>query len=71
MNGELTRKDDTIEVAKTRLDTYKKQSEPIIAVYREKGILIDIDGHKPQDEVTEDVLNEIEKYSSKQVWYNA
>jgi adenylate kinase len=71
-NGELyTRKDDTIEVAKTRLDTYKKQSEPIIAVYREKGILIDIDGHKPQDEVTEDVLNEIEKYSSKQVWYNA
>ena len=66
-NGELyTRKDDTVEVANTRLEAYKLQSEPIIAVYREKGILVDIDGHKPQDEVSEDVLNEIEKYSSKQ-----
>lgn len=66
-NGELyTRKDDTVEVANTRLDTYKKQSEPIIGVYREKGILVDIDGHKPQDLVSEDVLYEIHKYSSKQ-----
>lgn len=66
-NGELyTRKDDTVEVANTRLDTYKKQSEPIIGVYREKGILVDIDGHKPQDKVSEDVLYEIHKYSSKQ-----
>jgi adenylate kinase len=66
-NGELyTRKDDTVEVANTRLDTYKKQSEPIIGVYMEKGILVDIDGHNPQDKVSEDVLYEIHKYSSKQ-----
>jgi adenylate kinase len=65
-NGELyTRKDDTVEVAITRLEAYKLQSEPILAVYRERGIVVDIDGHKPQEQVAEDVWKEILKYSEK------
>lgn len=56
-----TRKDDTLEVIQTRLETYKKQAGPIIEIYREQGKLVDLDGHKPQDDVSQDVLAEVAK----------
>ncbi len=42
--GELyTRDDDQIESIKNRLEVYKKQTEPLIKYYREKGKLKNID----------------------------
>ncbi len=42
--GELyIRDDDQIESIKNRLDVYKKQTEPLINYYREKGLLKNID----------------------------
>ena len=38
------RDDDQIESIKNRLDVYKKQTEPLIDYYREKGLLKNIDG---------------------------
>jgi adenylate kinase len=49
--GELyIRDDDKIESIKNRLRVYKEQTEPLIAYYREKGLLQEIDSSKsPQD----------------------
>jgi len=52
--GELyQRDDDKPESVKKRLDVYKKQTEPLIDYYKEKGILADIDANKPIEQVDE------------------
>lgn len=54
--GELyQRADDTIETVKNRLDVYHNQTAPLIDYYRNKGVLIDIDGSKSVDAVFDDV----------------
>lgn len=54
--GELyQRADDTIETVKNRLDVYHSQTAPLIDYYKNKGILIDIDGTKSVSAVFEDV----------------
>lgn len=48
----VRRPDDNAETVKSRLDVYHKQTAPLIAYYREKGLLKSIDGMAPIDEVT-------------------
>jgi adenylate kinase len=52
----VKRDDDDISVIKKRLQVYKKQTEPLIDYYRERGLLVEIDGTAPQEKVTERVL---------------
>lgn len=55
-NGELyQRSDDTLETAKNRLQVYNQQTQPLIQFYKEKGLLLEING----DQEIEKVLNEI------------
>lgn len=55
--GELiTRKDDTAETVKTRLDAYHAQTAPLFDFYKGKGLLVEVDGTKEVDEVTEDIV---------------
>jgi adenylate kinase len=52
--GELyQREDDKPETVRKRIKVYWEQTSPLIDYYREKGILRDIDGDQPIDEVTE------------------
>jgi adenylate kinase len=54
--GELyTREDDTEEAIKRRLEIYKKETEPVIGHYKEKGILAEIDGEREINEIQEDL----------------
>jgi len=46
------RADDTEEVIRRRQEIYSEQTEPLIEVYRERGILIEIDGMGEVDDVT-------------------
>ena len=50
------RTDDTEEVVRRRQEVYGEQTEPLIDVYRERGLLIEVDGLGEIDEVTERVL---------------
>ena len=52
-----TRPDDSLESITNRLDVYRKQTEPLIAFYREKKLLRDIDSSKSP----EDTHSQIEK----------
>jgi adenylate kinase len=56
------RADDTEDVIRRRQEVYLEQTEPLIEVYRERGILVEVDGMGEVDEVTArifDALDEI------------
>ena len=55
------REDDKEETVKTRLETYHRQTEPLIAYYTRKDALRDIDGKPAIAEITADILRVLEK----------
>ena len=46
------RADDTEDVIRRRQEIYAEQTEPLIEVYRERGILVEVDGMGEVDDVT-------------------
>jgi adenylate kinase len=50
------RSDDTEDVVRRRQEVYSEQTEPLIDVYRERGLLVEVDGMGEVDEVTQRVL---------------
>lgn len=56
-NEALTqRKDDTVEAGKNRIATFHKQSKPLVGFYGDKGILIEVDGTMPIDDITKAII---------------
>ena len=56
--GELfQRADDNEATVRSRLDVYRKETEPLIDFYKKEGILRSVDGDKPMESVCEDILN--------------
>lgn len=55
--GELyQRADDTLETAQNRLSVYNQQTEPLIAYYRQQGLLKDVEGDQEIEMVLQDIL---------------
>jgi len=50
------RADDTEDVIRRRQEIYTEQTEPLIEVYRDRGLLIEVDGLGQVDEVTERIF---------------
>ena len=46
------RSDDTEDVVRRRQEVYTEQTEPLIDVYRDRGLLVEVDGMGPVEEVT-------------------
>ena len=46
------RADDREEVIRERLRVYREKTEPLIGYYRERGLLREIDGNRPVEDVT-------------------
>ena len=57
--GEAVRNDDNPEVFKTRLAAYRAQTAPLSAYYRSKGALKSVDGMKPIEDVTREILGHL------------
>ncbi len=55
------RDDDKSETVKHRIEVYMTQTSPLIDYYRLKGLLVEIDGTLPIDQVTEELLMAIEE----------
>ena len=55
------RNDDAEEVLKTRLAEFQEKTLPVINYYRDLGMLIEINGKRTRDEVTQDILDAISK----------
>lgn len=60
--GELfQRDDDNEETVSKRIEVYNEQTQPLIDYYTDKGIIFNVDGLKPIDEVLGEIINELEK----------
>ena len=54
------RADDTEEVIRRRQEVYAEQTEPLINLYRERDLLIEVDGMGEIDEVTDRIMAALE-----------
>lgn len=55
------RDDDKADTVKNRIRVYEEQTAPLIAYYRENGLLAEIDGTQPIENVTAALLQAIDK----------
>lgn len=51
------RPDDTEPVIRRRLEVYSEESAPLTQVYRERGLLVEVDGMGEIEDVTEQTVN--------------
>ena len=54
------RADDTEDVIRRRQELYTEQTEPLIDVYRNRGILIEVDGMGEVDDVTRRIFDALD-----------
>jgi adenylate kinase len=54
------RTDDTEDVVRRRQEVYAEQTEPLIDVYRQRGILVEVDGMGEVDEVTSRIFDALD-----------
>jgi adenylate kinase len=54
--SEQGRSDDTEEVMRHRLEVYERETAPLIAIFEERGLVVEIDGIGAVDQVTERIL---------------
>ncbi len=55
------RDDDTVETVTNRLSVYDRSTAPLVDYYRSKGLLKEIDGDRPVDQVFADVRRVVER----------
>jgi adenylate kinase len=55
------RTDDTEDVVRHRQQVYREQTAPLIQVYAERGLLVEIDGIGAVDEISERILTALDK----------
>jgi adenylate kinase len=55
------RDDDKPETVKRRIRVYLEQTQPLIEYYRQRGVLVEIDGQQSIDQVTIDLLAAIQR----------
>lgn len=53
------RKDDSLHIIQKRLAEFRAKTLPVINFYKEKGLLIEIDGTLTREKVTEDIINKL------------
>lgn len=53
--GKRAREDDTKEVIQKRLDIYHQETEPLLENFRQKGILVEVDGQASIEQVDTDI----------------
>jgi adenylate kinase len=55
----VRREDDNAKTVRARLKAYHAQTAPLLPYYREKGLLVDVDGMAEIDRVTADIVEKI------------
>ena len=60
------RSDDNEETIRVRLQVYAEQTEPLLDVYRSRGLLVEVDGLGDVDEVSERVFVALDTHRRRQ-----
>ena len=58
------RSDDNEDTIRVRLQVYAEQTAPLLDIYRSRGILVEVDGLGPIDEVSERLFDALDKLDS-------
>lgn len=53
------REDDREETVRSRLKVYRQQTEPLLKFYKEKGLLVNVNGERRIEQVFNDILRSI------------
>jgi adenylate kinase len=53
---EQGRSDDTEDIIRRRLEMYERETAPLIAIFTERGLVVEVDGIGAVDDVTERIL---------------
>ena len=56
---EQGRADDSEEAIRHRQEVYQRETEPVVAMYRERGVLVEVDGLGEIEEVTERIFSRL------------
>jgi adenylate kinase len=56
----IQRDDDTEDTVRERLRVYEENTEPVVAHYRDEGVLVEVDGEGTPDEVFESIRADVE-----------
>jgi adenylate kinase len=60
--GELyQREDDSIDVARKRLQVYFEQTQPVVDYYRARGVLVEVNGEQSIEGVSEELVGAIRR----------
>lgn len=54
------REDDKTETVKRRIHVYVEQTQPLIKYYTQRNLLVEVDGKKPIEQVTKDLLSALQ-----------
>jgi adenylate kinase len=63
-NSFYQRNDDKEEVIKKRMEVFRKTTLPVLNFFEEKDVVINIDGSKAADEVTNEILSKLKENAS-------
>lgn len=64
---EQNRADDTEPVIRHRMEVYTAQTQPLVDVYRDMGLLVQVDGIGDIDEVTERIYEALSEKLGRQI----
>lgn len=53
------REDETLQALKKRIESFHEHTEPVLEYYRNKGLLIEIDGEKTIEEINQEILENL------------
>jgi adenylate kinase len=55
------RADDSEETIRSRFKVYDEQTSPLVDLYRQRGVLVTVDGEGEVEEVTERILRMLDR----------
>ncbi len=55
------REDDTLKAIRKRISLFHEFTEPVLGFYREKGVLVELDGEKSIEEINKEILDKLDK----------
>ncbi len=53
------REDETLQAIKKRIEMFHEFTEPVIEFYKEKGLLLEVDGEKDIEEINKEILTNL------------
>lgn len=58
-NGEGAREDDTAKGIRRRIELFHKLTEPVLDYYRQKRLLVEVNGERTVEEIQQDILKQL------------